>query len=133
LSEENVELAYQVTDAINRHDLDALLALTDPNVEFTTLIVNLEGGGPYHGHDGVRKFWEILLGVFPDYSSEIEEVRDLGAVTVVRARQRGRGFESDAPAEQTRWFVAEWRTGKAIWWGVFQSEADALEAAGLRE
>jgi hypothetical protein len=29
--------------------------------------------------------------------------------------------------------VAEWRTGKIVWWGAFASEAEALEAAGLRE
>jgi ketosteroid isomerase-like protein len=126
-------LAYRANDAINRRDLDALLALIDPSVEFTSLIVNLEGGGAYHGHNGIRTWWEAVFGVFPDYSSEIEEVRELGDMTVMRARQRGRGLESDAPTVQTRWFVTEWRNGKAIWAGVFRNEAEALEAAGLSE
>jgi hypothetical protein len=56
--------------------------------------------------------------------------------TVARVRVRGRGghgMESDAPMEQTQWHVTEWRHQKAIWVHVCRSEAEALEAAGLRE
>ena len=35
--------------------------------------------------------------------------------------------------DQTSWQVIEWRQKKAIWWGIFLSEAEALEAAGLSE
>jgi ketosteroid isomerase-like protein len=133
MSEENVELCYRANDAFNRRDLDAWLALSDPEVEFNTLILELEGSPSYRGHDGVRSWWEKLLGVFPDFSSEIEELRDLGDVTVMRVRQRAHGIESDAPTEQTAWLVTEWRDKKAIWWRAVRSEAEALEAAGLRE
>jgi ketosteroid isomerase-like protein len=34
MSEENVELNQRANDAFNRRDLDALLALSDPDVEF---------------------------------------------------------------------------------------------------
>jgi hypothetical protein len=33
MSEENVELAYQAVDALNRRDLDAFLSLCDPDLE----------------------------------------------------------------------------------------------------
>jgi hypothetical protein len=29
--------------------------------------------------------------------------------------------------------VIEWRHKKAIWWGIYRSEDEALEAAGLQE
>jgi ketosteroid isomerase-like protein len=35
MSNENAELAYLAVDAFNRRDLDALLELVDPEVEFT--------------------------------------------------------------------------------------------------
>jgi ketosteroid isomerase-like protein len=133
MSQENVELAYRVQDAFNRRDIDAFLALCDPEVELISRIVELEGGGPHRGHDGVRSWWQNLLGVSRDLKSEIDEVRDLGDVTVARVRLRGHGIGSDAPMEQTAWHVTEWRHNKAIWWRVFLSEAEAREAAGLKE
>jgi ketosteroid isomerase-like protein len=36
MSEENVDQARRGYDALNRRDLDAFLALMDPEVEFTT-------------------------------------------------------------------------------------------------
>ena len=133
MSTENVELVYQTADAMNRRDLDAFLALADSDLEFHSRLVELEGGEPYRGHDGIRSWWEDVLRVFPDFSTEIEEVRDLGDVTVTRVRLRGHGMESDAPWEQTQWHVTEWHHKKSIRWRIFMSEAEALEAAGLSE
>jgi ketosteroid isomerase-like protein len=133
MSQENVELLYRAYDALNQRNIDAMLALSDPDVEFTPLLLELEGGGPYRGHDGVRRWWEDLLGVFPDFSSKIEEVRDLGDVTAARLRMGAHHAESDAPVEETIWLVVEWHHNKVIWWRTFRSQAEALEAAGLSE
>jgi ketosteroid isomerase-like protein len=73
MSQENAECARRAYEAFNRRDLDALLALMDPEVRFTTRFV--ERSDPYNGHDGVRAWWEDLLRVFPDFSAEIVEVR----------------------------------------------------------
>jgi ketosteroid isomerase-like protein len=132
MSQENVELHQRAFDAFNRRDLDAFLALADRNVELTPLNLELEGGS-YLGHEGLRSFWKDYLAVFPDFSVELDEVRDLGDVTVARVRLRGHGTGSDVPFEQPIWQVAEWRRRKCVWWHSFRSEADALEAAGLRE
>ena len=133
MSEENVEQAHRITAAINRHDIDAVLALTDPDVEFIPRLVEVDGGGSYRGHDGVRSWWENLFGVWPDFKSEVDEVRDLGDMTVARVRMSGQGIASEAATDATSWVVTEWRGSKAIWMRVFQSETEALEAAGLRE
>ena len=133
MSQENVELTNEATDAFNRRDLDALLALADPDIEVFPLIARLEGGGPYRGHDGVRRWFESWLAVAPDFSTEVEEVRDLGDVTVARFRVRGHGIGSGATIEQTVWQFAEWRQKKCVRFLHFANEADALEAAGLRE
>ena len=133
MSQENVELCHRAADALSRHDLDAFLALTDPDVEFHSRIAELQGGRPYRGHDGIRGWWRDLFDVFPDFGVKVEEVQDLGDVTVTRVRQHSQGVETDAPADQTQWIVTEWRHKKGIWWRVFLNEAEALEAAGLRE
>jgi ketosteroid isomerase-like protein len=132
----NVEALHQAVDAFNRRDLDAFLALCDPGVEFISYWMQVEGGGPYRGHDGVREWWEGLLAVYPDFRGEIEEVRDRGDRTIARMRVHGRGVESDVPidlSDQAMWQVAGYRHGKVIWWRFVGSEAGALEAAGLSE
>ena len=133
MSQENVELVHRGAEAFNRRDLDAFVALCDPDVEFFSRLAELEGGGPYRGHDGMRSWWQNFFGVWLNVSAEIEDIRDAGDVTVTRMRFRGHGIESDAPWEQTHWQVAEWRQGKVIRLRAFLSEAEALEAAGLEE
>ena len=80
MSQENVELTHRSLDAFNRHDLAAVLALMDDDVESDSLIVAIEGG--YHGHDGVRRLWEDAHNAVPDLTIEAVEVRDLGDLTV---------------------------------------------------
>jgi SnoaL-like domain len=77
MSTEGIELVQQACDAFNRRDLDGLLALCDPDVEFVSYLAQVEGGEPYRGLDGVRHWWERLLAVFPDFGLEVEQARDL--------------------------------------------------------
>jgi hypothetical protein len=56
MSQENVELVYRAADAFNRRDFDAFLALCDPDIEVSSIIAQLEGGGPFRGHEGVRSW-----------------------------------------------------------------------------
>jgi ketosteroid isomerase-like protein len=132
MSQENVELLRRFHVAFNRRDLDALLALHDPDVEIVSLRMGVEGGRPFRGHDGVRSWYWSLLDVYPDFVSEIEEVREHGEVTIARLRQHGRGRESDAPIALTVWHVAHARNEKIVRWCAVRTEAEALEAAGLR-
>jgi ketosteroid isomerase-like protein len=131
MSQENVELALQAFDAINRRHLDALLALIDDDVEIVTRIAAMEGG--LHGHDGMRRWWENMFTAFPDYYFEVVDVRDLGDVTLASLRALGHGAGSDVPFEDLLWHASQWRRGQCVWWRAFDTEAEALEAAGLRE
>lgn len=109
MSQENAELASSAFDAFNRRDLDALLALMDDGVEVGSRQVAIEGG--YHGHQGLRRWWTDLFAAFPEYTAEVEELRDLGEVMLgedaiprpqlLRARRRaarGRGAGHRAAA-----------------------------------
>jgi ketosteroid isomerase-like protein len=131
MSQENVELHYRAIDAINRRDFDAALALTDPDVEAGSRLFSVEGG--YHGHEGIRRWWENLLDAFPDFTVKVGEVLELGDVTVAALRVRGHGASSDAPFDTATWQTMGWRRGKCISWRMFDSEAEALEAVGLSE
>ena len=132
MSQENVELVYRAYAAFNRRDLDAALALHDPDVEIEPLL-GAALGTTYRGHDGLRKWWEELLSAFPDFSAEPLEVRDLGDLVLGALHVRGHGAGSDVQFDQTIWQVGEWRDGKLLWFRTYTSEREALEAVGLRE
>jgi ketosteroid isomerase-like protein len=131
MSQENVELAYRPIDAINRRDLEAFLALMDDDVEAAPRLVSLEGR--FHGHDGVRRWWETVLEVWPDFTAQVVEVRAVGDVTLGTLRLRAHGAGSSIPSEWTVCSAARWRRGKCVWWGNFDTRAEALEAVGLSE
>jgi ketosteroid isomerase-like protein len=130
MSEENVEIVRRAYEAVRQRNFDAFLGLHDAKVQLTPLRPE---GATYHGHEGVRKYWEELFDVFPDFSAEINEIRNLGDLVFVAAHIRGRGMGSDVPVEQPIWQLGEIRGGRVIWWRSYPSEAEALEAAGLRE
>jgi hypothetical protein len=46
MSEEDVKTIYRGIEAFNRRDLDAFLALTDPDVELSSRLVEAEGADP---------------------------------------------------------------------------------------
>lgn len=126
-----MELAYRAYDAINQRDLDGLLALVDEEVEAVSRLVAIEGG--YHGHAGMRRWWSNVLEVIPDYAIEVLEVRDLGDLTLAALRPSGHGAGSGTPIDELQWQLVEWRHRKVVWWSVYPTEAEALEAAGVRE
>src|SRR5215204_391666 len=89
MSHENVELTRRVFDAFVRRDRDAFVAFHDPDCEIQPLLAAV--GGNYHGHDGVREWWEDLFGAFPDFSFRFDEVRELGDRTLGAARISAHG------------------------------------------
>jgi hypothetical protein len=129
MSQENVDLALKASEAFNRRDLDAWLALTDPHVQITSSFVGQE----FHGHEGARAWMREFEGTMPDFSTTIHEIRDLGALVLFRISIRGHGIGSDAPIEQSPWVVQEWRDRKCVRSHAFSNKAEALEAVGLSE
>jgi hypothetical protein len=131
VSKEHVELAQQAYDAFNRRDLGSLLALMDADADLVPQLAAVEGA--YHGHGGIRRWWQTLLDAWPDYSAEVVEVRDLQTATLVKVQIGGHSADGGIPVSEASWHVWRWRGEKAIWFAVFPTEADALQAAGLRE
>jgi ketosteroid isomerase-like protein len=130
MSEENVEVVRRAYEAVRQRNFDAFLALHDAKVQLTPLRPE---GATYHGYEGVRRYWEELFDVFPDFTAEIDEVRTLGNLVLVAARISGHGKGSEVPVGQPIWQLGELRAGKILWWRSFPSRSEALEAAGLSE
>ena len=132
MSEENVDLYRRGIEAFNRRDLEAFLALADPDVVGISRVLAIEGGS-YRGHDGTREWWRDLLGVFPEFRIEVVWVRDAGDLTVSELRNSAHGEGGAAALEEFVWQVSEWRDGRVVRWQMYESEEEAIEAAGLPE
>ena len=131
MSRENVENHRRGVDAVNRRDLDALLNLTDTDVEAESRLVAVEGG--YRGHEGMRRWWQNVFEAFPDYTVEALEVRDLGELTLATVRTQAHGAGGAVPVTETLWMPAKWRDARIVRWATYRTEAEALEALRLWE
>ena len=88
----HAELAQRGVDAWNRRDLEGLLALCHPELEWTSAIKGgVEGGeATYQGHDGMRRYWDEWQSIW-DLLIEVSEIRESGDRVVVLGGIRTRG------------------------------------------
>ena len=119
-----------MAEAVNSGDLEAFVARTAEDVEFTSLVA-VADGRIFRGHAGVRAWWEGVLGAFQDPRWEVLNMRGSGDRAVVKSRLTA--TLADTEVAQTMWMAARLRDGKLGWWAFFRTEQEALKAAGLRE
>jgi len=131
MSDDDVQQYRRLATAFRERDLDGFLSIFAPDADFAPRSTALDSDGPFHGHEGIRRWWAGMFAIVSDYQAEIDEIRDLGDVTFSRVRLIGHGIESGAPFEQTQWHVVEWQGGTIRRWRTLGTEAEALEAAGL--
>ena len=92
MSQENVEAVQGWVAALNREDLDALLEIADPSVEYVSYLASLSGGvGTYRGHDGIRQFLRDLADAWEWFKVEVDEYRDLGDCVLMVGRLASQG------------------------------------------
>ena len=86
MSAEEPELIERLIAAWNRRDIEAMLALADPEIEYVNAPAAVEPG-TRHGLDGfaevLRKQWE---GLGPETSGRIERVHSTGNAFVTVGR-----------------------------------------------
>jgi hypothetical protein len=80
----------------------------------------------------LRRWWEHLVDFLPYIVIETVAVRPRRADARSRAHS-WHGAGSDTPLDEALWTPAEWRDAKCVWWGNHGTEAEALQALGLRE
>jgi hypothetical protein len=122
---EFTELSRAAYEAISKGDEEAFVALADPDVEFNSLVE----GRSYRGHEGVREWWNNVIGSLGGVSLDLEEVSDFGDHGFVKMAVAGE--TSDVGLPQAIWQAMRVKDGKAVWWGIFTSEDETRKALGV--
>jgi ketosteroid isomerase-like protein len=129
---DKVELHRGFGDALNAHDMEAILAYCNPNIELHSGIAAIQG--VYHGHDGVRRWhcdnqevWGEEIRVEP------EAVCDLGEHTLAFYVARGRGQRSGVEVAMPQAAVVRWRDGLITYIKSYRDREDALRDLGVTE
>lgn len=131
MSEENVDLYRQGINALNHRDLEGVIAVLDPAVEWIAGLAGVEGR--VKGHDGVRSWWTDQYEAFETVQIDLQQVVDGGDWVVASGTSHFRGGESGVPLEVPLAQATRWRNGRCIHLESFRTVHDAFEAAGLSE
>jgi len=118
-------LVEQMFEAFAARDVDALLEVMDPAIEFfgpTATVLN--EGKCYRGHDGMRRYFQDAEALWAELELLPAKYREVGNHVVVLGRVRARardGLELDTPAA---WV---WRVeGNRIVWGSAYGDRGAM-------
>jgi ketosteroid isomerase-like protein len=115
-------------DAFMERDLDGILALADEQIVLRSLLTEAERP-LYHGHDGVRDWFQNVFGVFPDWQPRPRPAtHDEGGAVVIGLDVTATGAGSGVPIDQVYWLGARVRDAKIVFFGFFRTESDALDA-----
>ncbi len=135
MSQQDVEqTVVAILDAMNAGDPDALIALTDPEIEFHSALASAVEGRIYRGRAGLSEYFEDINDAFGAVRwDQFEIVRHTGDNLVVMLHVAGEGRGSGVPLE--KWFAQVWslRDGKPWRNSVYPTLAEAFAAVGLSE
>jgi uncharacterized protein len=132
MSEENVEIVRRGYAAWSDDDMDTMLALLDPDIEFVSSGL-FPGLAPvYRGHSGWQDLWRDLREPWESLRIVLDELREGGERVVTLFTFVAIGRDG---LEVRRQFGNVWtfRDGLAVRIQAYADWSEALEAAGLSE
>jgi len=127
----NVTLARQVLDALEQRNVDLLMALSDPEVEWHSFFaeVAMGKGGGYRGHDGIRQYvrdlndaWEIVRG-------EVDDGLGVGDIALLVGRIHYRGKTSGVETASPAGWIFRFRQRRVILFRAFREPDETLVAS----
>jgi ketosteroid isomerase-like protein len=131
MSQENVEIARAVIDALNREDFEAVFKHVEPGFEFDfSRAVGLVSG--VFKLDQMRAFWDEIFGMWEAVRFEVDEIVEVGEQVATLSSDYYRGRDG---IELTIHPCLVWtiRNGRIVHACMYQEWQDALEAVGLSE
>lgn len=131
MSQENVEHVRGGFEAFARGDIDAVMELFHPDVEWSPAIAPILGVATIRGRDALRRFFvEDLFEGFDQFRAEPLSFEDFGDYVLVNTRYIGRGERSGLEIDQSFSTVFGIRDGKTVYQRDYETREEALEAIG---
>jgi ketosteroid isomerase-like protein len=123
----DIEVVKASFAAFAARDLDAVLALTAPDVELTAVTGEQAGRTePYRGHEGMREYFRDVASVWEELHLTPREFRASGDMILVTGKVSARS-RSRTVTGSTGW-IWRVRDGKVTYVHVYASAADAIAA-----
>jgi ketosteroid isomerase-like protein len=120
-------------EAFNVRDIEALIALCDPAIEFHSAFAAV-GGAIYQGHAGLRKWHRDLQDAWgPAIRTDVEAFFDLGEQVLTFYVYRARGQQSGAEVARPAAAVSTLRDGLITYVKVYLDKNEALSELGMSE
>jgi ketosteroid isomerase-like protein len=122
----DIEVVKAMFAAFAARDLETVLTLADPDIEFTAVTGEHAGRtDPYRGHDGLRAYFRVA-DVWEELRLTPREFRAGGELVLVTGKVSARS-RARTVTGSTGW-IWQMRAGKVVYGRVFASAADAIAA-----
>ena len=123
----DIEVVKATFAAFAARDIEAVLALASPDIEFTAVTGEQAGRSePYRGHDGMRQYFRDVASVWEELHLSPREFRASDHLILVTGRVSARS-RSRTVSGSTGW-IWRVRDGKVVYVRVYASAADATAA-----
>jgi ketosteroid isomerase-like protein len=124
---ERVQLVREIVDALNRGDVDGMLARMHPDFEWTPLETS-PVARVCRGREQVRHYVEDWLGTFENLRLDLEDPAEVGDCVVAMVRGHGRGRASGLQLDTRFCQVWTMRDGTPAGMREYATRAHALAA-----
>jgi ketosteroid isomerase-like protein len=126
--DERVRRVRAFADAITARDLEAALEVCHPEIEFSSLMAQLDAR-PYSGHSGIRRYFREIDLTWEEWRVEVEDLLAApdGRVVIVMSTHM-RGKESGVPFTQRVANVWEFEDEKLLRATLYRDPDKAVEA-----
>jgi ketosteroid isomerase-like protein len=125
----DVMVVKAVFAAFAERDVEHVLDLMDPEIEFTAMTSDLAGRTePYRGHEGIREYFRDVAVVWDELRLTPREYREVGGDILVTGRVNARS--SARIVDGSTGWIWRVRDGRVVYGRVYASAAEAERAAG---
>ena len=133
MSKENNAVISRGYAAWDNRDLNALLEVLHPEIEFQTSGSFPDLAPTYRGHQGMRMFWNAMLAPWDSFSVDLERIVEGDECAAVAIRFHARGKGSGVLTDLRQGHAVYFKEGLIAKLSAHPTFEQALEAAGLSE